>query len=482
MSFLGNLFDPAGSFDNGVGGFLASAFDPASSTLNNFGIDNPVYDYISSPAQDGVNSVVDTAGSQLEDFGNNFKKNPFQLLYAGADPASVGAWNKLTNQNMTPYVDQLGGETNQSFKNAQARGIDTTGAGYMSTLAHMIAGSMAGGGLANLAGTAGASAGMGATEGAGSSALGIGAGTETTAMAPEASLGSDALLSANAGNAASLASGTLGRTVSGAGQGTANAIDNNRSLYRGAIQGGIGGGLGSIDYGGAAGMTDPLYKGALNGAINGGVKTGMTDSSNTGYGALLGMLQGAFKGGSGGPSTGGYNYGGSPSPDGSGSGVGGMGNIAATLGQMYLAHRASTGIDSQIGNLNGLYAPNSPYAHQMQQTLDRQDAAGGRRSQYGTRAVELQAALANAASRNAPTLSNLYAQQRNNRFGMVSGLLAGGRNSGMLGGLGQMFNQPQQPGMDSYNPVSAGPSDFSQINSGQMNNDVNNTLPGYFGG
>lgn len=110
-------------------------------------------------------------------------------------------------------------------------------------------------------------------------------------------------------------------------------------------------------------------------------------------------------------------------------------NLAAGLGSMYLGGKAMSGINGQIGNLNSLYAPNSPYAQQMQQALERQDAASGRRSQYGTRSVELQAALANAASRNAPMLSNLYQQQRMARYGQLASIFQMGR--GMFGGQNQ---------------------------------------------
>lgn len=53
------------------------------------------------------------------------------------------------------------------------------------------------------------------------------------------------------------------------------------------------------------------------------------------------------------------------------------------------------------------FSPNSPYAQQMAQTLARQDAAAGRNSQYGTRSVQLAAALAQAHA-NALGNSNYF--------------------------------------------------------------------------
>lgn len=52
-----------------------------------------------------------------------------------------------------------------------------------------------------------------------------------------------------------------------------------------------------------------------------------------------------------------------------------------------------------LNNINQLYAPNSPYAQMMEQTLARQDAAAGRNSQYGNRAVQLAAALTQGRER-----------------------------------------------------------------------------------
>ena len=58
-------------------------------------------------------------------------------------------------------------------------------------------------------------------------------------------------------------------------------------------------------------------------------------------------------------------------------------------------------IEQQQRQLSDMYSPNSPYAQQLQQTLARKDAASGRNSQYGTRAVQLQAMLADKANQTA---------------------------------------------------------------------------------
>ena len=86
---------------------------------------------------------------------------------------------------------------------------------------------------------------------------------------------------------------------------------------------------------------------------------------------------------------------------------------------LYNANKAKQDANKQIEGLQGmqsLYSQDSPYAQNLRQTLERKDAAAGRRSQYGTREVELQGRLADAASRqqasNAPLLNQLYQQKQ----------------------------------------------------------------------
>lgn len=51
-------------------------------------------------------------------------------------------------------------------------------------------------------------------------------------------------------------------------------------------------------------------------------------------------------------------------------------------------------INEQQGKIDGLYNPGSPEANALQQQMEAKDAAAGRNSQYGTRAVDLAAKLA----------------------------------------------------------------------------------------
>lgn len=495
MSFLGSLFDPVGALaTGGNNNTFDSVFSPGDNLFGDQGLGfEPSWqtnftDSYSTPAGNFADNVMNVNEDELKNLGNHFSKNPGQLFYSGADPASTSLWNKITNQNNTPFVNQYGGETNKDYQNSANRGINTEDGRYMGAIANMVAGSYAGGALGNLAGNAygSATAGAGAEGSAGSSALDVQA--ELAGNASAGTGGSQAGYDAAripgwvAGSGFGGASG--GQAASGAARGgasgAANALNSGQNPFTGAFKGAAQGGVGSnLDYASGIGIEDPYAKSAINGGITGGLRSGMQDTSNTGYGALVGALGGLASRGASAignyfsqPTTG--------SDPNSSTGTTNWGNLVTGLGQMYMSSRNNAGIQGQINHLNDLYAPNSPYAQQMQQALDRQDAAGGRRSQYGTRAVQLQAALANAASRNAPTLSNLYAQQRQNRFGQLAGMLAMGKNSGAFNGLSGMFGQQgQQPQFQPSQPMSqVGPGDMSQINPVDMNQDYSSILPG----
>lgn len=122
---------------------------------------------------------------------------------------------------------------------------------------------------------------------------------------------------------------------------------------------------------------------------------------------------------------------------------------------MYLGNRQSKEIGRQIGGLNSLFGQDSPYAQQLRQQLARKDAAAGRRSQAGTREVELQARLAELNSRNAPQLQSLYNQQMGNRNLMANGIVNNAglidlfkKGAGYLGGLMPQSSEPMYQAPD----------------------------------
>lgn len=96
--------------------------------------------------------------------------------------------------------------------------------------------------------------------------------------------------------------------------------------------------------------------------------------------------------------------------------------LGTGLAGLALSNAAQRDYRRQADSLQSLYTQDSPYARQLRQQLLRQDASRGRRSQAGTREVELQARLADLNSRNAPTLQNLTAARRQAQLGGVESL------------------------------------------------------------
>lgn len=93
-------------------------------------------------------------------------------------------------------------------------------------------------------------------------------------------------------------------------------------------------------------------------------------------------------------------------------------NVARLIGGVTQGRQASKVAGNQAKQLQqqqkqlaDMFGPDSAYAKQLKQALERRDAAAGRRSQYGPREVELQAALAGMNSRNAPAIAQLSQQE-----------------------------------------------------------------------
>jgi hypothetical protein len=111
-------------------------------------------------------------------------KDPTRLL-TGIDPVSTGLWNKIKGTDDKALVNLYGSPTKDTFRHAEEKGIDTTGARDFFKIGDSIAGFMGGsaalGGLSNAwnaARAGGAAGGSGAAGGAG------GAGTGTAGAGP----------------------------------------------------------------------------------------------------------------------------------------------------------------------------------------------------------------------------------------------------------------------------------------------------------
>ena len=116
-----------------------------------------------------------------------------------------------------------------------------------------------------------------------------------------------------------------------------------------------------------------------------------------------------------------------------------MSSILSGLGGIYSGYKGMKSAGDMLGGLQGLYSQNSPYAQQLRQALARQDAAGGRRSQYGPREVELQARLAQMASNQIPAMNQLSQQQQIARAQMLKNGIGAFEALGGLKGLQSLF-------------------------------------------
>ena len=213
-------------------------------------------------------------------------------------------------------------------------------------------------------------------------------------------------------------------------------------------------------------------------------------------GSMLGGPLGGLVGGSLGNFIGskwegnGQPYNGQTSNAGTGSGGLNFGDVAGGLGSLWAASQANKGlsgaggnnsaVNAQIESLSSMYGPNSPYAAQLRQTLERKDAAAGRRSQYGPREVQLQAALADKQAGVADTIGRLATSGQNNQMALNNqrnqtraqqlALLA---NLGKKSGLLDMFSS----GGGSRGQPSGYIPNFSGLGSGGVSTDFSLDVP-----
>ena len=258
---------------------------------------------------------------------------------------------------------------------------------------------------------------------------------------------------------------------------------------RGALGGGAGGYIAGLDAAGNAGVENELAKTAINRGISSGLTTALTPGSSgkdigksTVYGVGMGGLGGMFSSNNdANPYAMDYQEGGglqstnqskapwaNPSwmPE-SSNAYESQSSAAPWAPQGYQGDRSSTPSDnpfktqlmgylSKAGltpnnfgsiaeGLAGIYQANrqrkqaaelmnmmggrrGAYESQLRNNLSRRDAASGRRSDYAGRETQLQAALAELDSRNAPALMNLSNMKLGGQMGMLqSGLRLGNK-------------------------------------------------------
>ncbi len=135
----------------------------------------------------------------------------------------------------------------------------------------------------------------------------------------------------------------------------------------------------------------------LFGGDSGGIPTGTAQSALSGLG-IGGGGSGGILGGIGSLLRG----------IGGGSALTGGIRAASGLYDLYARNQQADALQNRFNQLNdsvnNLYAPGSPEALRLRQTIERQDAKAGRNSQYGPREVDLAARIADIKARQTAAL------------------------------------------------------------------------------
>lgn len=391
-------------------------------------------------------------------FGGMFNSDHSLLSPTGNFTSS--AWNDMYNANPgdTGALNLFHGVNDVADKIAPAA------AGYFAAPA--------------LAGALGGTTGEAAT-GLGSEAFATGLGdTASTSLGGlEGSLGGAALLGPAAGTGTAIGAAAEGLGAGGLGVAGPSAL-GGLTASSGAFTGPLGGstsgtGLGGYTGGAQVPQTSPtLSGGAANMESSQALANGasanpdMTSGGGAPYGyqqatagyeapadsTNLSTLYGAGSTASQSPmggaiqaSTNGVGNNVMSGALGQGTAAGGTGVTASDLKSVFDLAKSGYGAYQQwhqgqqaqnyMNSLNQMFAPNSPYAQQMAQTLGRQDAAAGRNSQYGTRSVQLAAALAQAQANVMGGNNYAAAAQNANKGNMLNSLFSNFSDPKQLAGL-----------------------------------------------
>jgi hypothetical protein len=401
---------------------------------------------------------------QLRDIG--FKNSGQDSILAHITPQEAallkarGGSGRIDPQTKLPHFDESGGEGG-GFGGGFGSGFGSGfGAGFGSA-----AGKGFGGGFGGAGGDAGSGFGgeFGSEVGNGVSGFGESSGVDW-ANAPDYS---------NEGKNYSGVTGLAAETNSPVNTDPDSLMGTLDKYYAKFKASPVAQGLATV-----AGIANPVLGGVMSlanlgmTAANDPAKAAGTTFGNTMQGQFgplgaLASLGGFSLGNQMGKSFGDQGY----SGPGAGKGDGGTGgdawgtgtNALGSLAALYGMNKIAGQNREYTNSLQSMYGPNSPYAQQMAQELERRDAAAGRRSQYGSRSVELQAALAKAAAGVAPSVMSGQQNDFNNKIRMAQMLMnsmgkGGALNyntlAGMFGGGGDSFTW--QPTEYNYTPDGVG--------------------------
>lgn len=462
LSDLGHSFDDAvhsvgNAFDNAVHGDFSDAGDYIGQGISDF---QPVFDP-AGDIGDYVGDLAQTGGFVLEDRLKKFKNNPVEFMLA-SNPLQAKLMNKVFGTDYTPWQTMYGLPTQDTYQRAEQEGIDTSNFRGAAQVGQAIGTAMAAGPLATAYGGGAVGAGLAGATFGGMNALdnnksilkgvaqgGIGAGLGNAANF-SGMFGIDDPTYTRMFNGA--VGGGLNAGVKGDNIGQGAALGAGGSFLRGQIQNmnnnsmfpeggqsyapydqqsdwmgqGVGQSIPSVNTGGM-----PVQQGMPDWMA--GVSPGMPTQQKPQQSMLSQLQQNPWFRGLGGL-AGGLNPAVGKALDSTGMPGNGFDTVGRTLGSLYMQNRARRDAQEQMNRMDVM---RGAYRDDMQNRLARRDAAGGRRSQYGPREVELMARLAEMDSRNAPHLQGLYDQRRAANVGALNDMFTGIRR---LGGPQQIYN------------------------------------------
>lgn len=415
------------------------------------GIFNDVFDFV----KDSVGEIFKHPGEALGAafgvpgfdplIGGLF--NPEHSLLSPTGNFSSSAWQDMYND----HPDDLGGLNLFHGINSVADKVAPAAAGYFAAPA--MAGALGGAGGDAATGLGGATFTSGLGDASASSLGGL-----------EGGLGGAAMFGPAAGTGTALGAAAEGLGAGGLGIAGPSAL-GGLTAGAGTYAGGLGGGTSGTGLGGFSGgaqvpvsSTAPVGGGAnslegsqalANGAS--GTQPGMPPEA---AGGNLSTMYGPESTAAGSPTgstilgntggVGGAVQNGALGAGGTGAGAGmnvndlqSLFNLAKSGYGAYQQWNQGQKADDYMNSIRGMFSPTSPYAQQMQQTLARSDAAAGRNSQYGTRSVQLAAALAQAQANAMGNNNYAQAAQSGAKGNMLNSLFSNFSNPGQIG---QLYN------------------------------------------
>ena len=339
------------------------------------------------------------------------QKNPWGLTYNSGMETRANDGGEYTNKVSDPFYTQklMGGSGGIDMY--QKYGLDGTKQGdpfQQDTGQHwgdfLKAGALIGGaafGLPALFGEAGA--GMGAATAAGSAGADLGA---DAFMAGGTGAGGSAMGSglAATGGATGAAGGLSALTPMAAGGSPVASVMADGMGAAGTAAGGAAGASSAIGSGaGASSVFNPAVDSQMYNAAAGASP----------YTSTMGLPSASPTMSTGNSLMDLWNQGksalGTNLLDGTGLKLTGAQGLSA-LYDMWAKNKQAGALSDRYNQLNdqinNYYAPGSPEAQLMKQTMDRQDAAAGRNSQYGQRATDLAAKIAGAKMQALTSLAN----------------------------------------------------------------------------